>query len=58
MLDFQRLKEQEHHCLLELDEKKRKGGLPVSQLFPHASTFHRPCVSQPRGTWVICSDGG
>jgi hypothetical protein len=27
MLDFQRLKVLEHHSLLELDGKKRKGGL-------------------------------
>jgi hypothetical protein len=31
MLDFQRLRVLEHHSLLELDEKKKKGGLLVSQ---------------------------
>ncbi len=40
MLDFQRLKVLEHHSLLELDGKKRKGGLLVSQPFhipPHST---------------------
>ena len=31
MLDYQRLKVLEHHSLPELDERKRKGGLLVSQ---------------------------
>jgi hypothetical protein len=42
MLDFRRLRELEHPSLLELDERKRKGGLLVSQ------PFHiPPCSTAP-----------
>jgi hypothetical protein len=33
MLDSQQLKVREHHSLLELEERKKKGGLLVSQPF-------------------------
>lgn len=42
MLDFQQSKVLEHHSLLELDERKRKGGLLVSQPFPIP-----PCSTAP-----------
>jgi hypothetical protein len=49
MLDFQRLKELEQHSLLEIDEKKRKGGLPVSQLYP--TLLHVPLPLRQPTSW-------
>jgi hypothetical protein len=58
MLDFQQLRVLELHSLLELDEKKKKGGLLVSQLFHIPPRPTSPCVSQPHGPCGTCSNGG
>jgi hypothetical protein len=51
MLDFLPLRVLEHHSLLEIDEKKRRGGLLVSQPFlipPHSTA---PASATSRTMW-------
>jgi hypothetical protein len=59
MSDFLRLKVLEHHYLLEIDVKRRKLGLPVSQHLPNMfPTFHCPCISRPHGPYGAVRHAG
>jgi hypothetical protein len=55
MLDFQQLKVLEHHSLHELEERKRKGGLLVSQPFQIPPRSTDPALANLTGHVVYAA---